>query len=244
MKKIKLYIPKDWNEMSETQLEKIAFLFNSSEANIKFYIKLFFILNGVKWWQFSKKARLRIVLRNCPLSELHKNYEYIFKENNRTIFPQVIKIKKTKYFPPQNQIANLTADEFAVVDDLHIQWRKTKNIECLQYLNAVLYTETKSRPLFDKDDLHEKALLFKDVPLAKLFAVETAYFGCKNNLVKRFKKAFPEPKPGAKPSKQKYGFGKVILGMAKGDLSKLEKIKQVNIYAFLEQFEEDLTPKQ
>jgi len=28
--------------------------------------------------------------------------------------------------------------------------------------------------------------------------------------------------------------------MAKGDLSKLETIKKVNIFAFLEQFEEDL----
>jgi hypothetical protein len=239
--KIKLQIPESWDQMKEKQFEKIAFLFNTSETNMKFYIQLFFILNAVKWWQFRKKAKLRLVLRNCPLSELQKNYEYIFKENNRTIFPK-IQIKKTKYFEPQNRIANLTADEFAVVDDLHIKWHETKNIEYLQYMAAVLYSITPKRTVFDKNELHQLAKPFSKLSLPKLFAIELAYFGCKNNLVKRFPKAFPKPAPGQTKPKKKYGFSKVILSMAKGDLSKLEQIKKVNIYTFLEQFEEDLTP--
>ncbi|HSD07897.1 hypothetical protein [Flavobacterium sp.] len=241
MKAIKLHIPNSWDDMSERQLGKIAVLFNSGKTDVKFYIELFFMLNNIKWWQFSKKAKLRIGLRNCPLSDLHKAYEYIFNENNRTVFPTFIKTNKGKYYPPQNRIANLTADEFAVVDDLHIKWRETKNIEYLQYMLAVLYTP-KQRPLFDKNELHDKALLFKNVPPKTLLTVELAYFGCKNNLVKRFPKAFPKAKKGDAKPKKKYGFAKVILGMAKGDLSKLELIKKVNIYTFLEQFEEDLTP--
>jgi len=141
-----------------------------------------------------------------------------------------------------NIIANLTADEFAVVDDLHIKWRETKNIEYLQYLASALYTATPKRPVFDKNELHTLAIPFAKLPLQKLFAIEMAYFGCKNNLVKRFPKAFPKPAPGQTKPKKKYGFSKVILSMAKGDLSKLEQIKKVNIYTFLEQFEEDLTP--
>jgi len=242
MKSINLHIPNSWDEMTEKQFEKIAFLFNTAETNIKFYIQLFFLLNNVKWWQFSKKAKLRIVLRNFPLSDLHKCYEFIFKDNNRTIFPERIKIGKVIYFPPQNRIANLTADEFAVVDDLHIKFRETKNIEFLQYMAAVLYTDSKTRPLFDKNELHEKAKPFSKLSASKLFAIELAYFGCKNNLVKRFPKAFPKAKPGSAPPKKKYGFSKVILSMAKGDLSKLDLIKKVNIFTFLEQFEEDLTP--
>ncbi len=242
MKDVKIYIPKSWDEMKQKQLENIAFLFNTSKTNVRFYVTLFFLLADYKWWQFSKKAKLRIVLRNCPLSDLHKSYEYVFKENNRTIFPDKIKIGKVHYFPPQNKIANLTADEFAVVDDLHIKFRETNNIEYLQYMAAVLYTTSKTRPLFDKNDLHDKALTFKRLPYKKLFAMELAYFGCKNSLVKRFPDAFPEAKPGSKNSKKKYGFSKVILSMAKGDLSKVETIKKVNIYTFLEQFEEDLTP--
>jgi len=241
MKAIRLYIPTSWDVMKEKQFSKIAFLFNTSDTDIKFYVKIFFLLNSIKWWQFSKKAKLRIILRNCRLSDLNKSYEYIFKENNRTIFPAEIKIKSKKFYPPQNRIANLTADEFAVIDDLHIKFRDTKNIEYLQYMVAVLYTEGKTRAPFEKNDLHEKAVVFKDVSLQKLYAIEMAYFGCKNSLVKRFPKAFPEPKNGATKPKKKYGFSKVILSMAKGDLSKLDLIKKVNIYTFLEQFEEDLT---
>lgn len=242
MKKININIPKSWDDMKPKQFEKIALLFNTSETNIKFYIQLFFLLTNVKWWQFRKKAKLRIVLRNCPLSDLHKSYDYIFKENNRTVFPDNIKIAKTKYFPPQNRIANFTADEFAIVDDLHIKFRETKNIEYLQYMAAVLYSPSKTRPVFDKNELHDRAKPFEKLSPAKLFAIELAYFGCKNNLVKRFPKAFPKSKPGAAKPNKKYGFSKVILSMAKGDLSKLDLIKKVNIYTFLEQFEEDLTP--
>jgi hypothetical protein len=240
--RINLNIPKSWDDMPELQLEKIAVLFNTSETNLQFYIKLFFLLNNVKWWQFTKKARIRIALRDCPLSDLHKSYEFVFKANNRTIFPKFIKTKKAIYFPPQNKIANITADEFAIVDDLHIKWRETKNFEFLQYMVAVLYTDSKTRPLFDKNELHEKAIIFKNVPAKKLLAIEMAYFGCKNSLVKRFPKAFPKALPGAAKPKKKYGFSKVILSMAKGDLSKLDLIKKINIYTFLEQFEEDLTP--
>ena len=228
--------------MSETQFEKIAFHFNTSETNVKFYIKLFFLLTNAKFWQFSKKAKMRIVLRTLPLSDLHKTYDFIFKDNNRTIFPDNIKIGKIKYFPPQNRISNLTADEFAIVDDLHIKWRETKKVEYLQYMAAVLYYASGKRGLFDKNELHDKAKPFSKLPIKKLLAIELAYFGCKNNLVKRFPKAFPKQKPGEAKPKKKYGFSKVILSMAKGDLSKLDLIKKVNIYTFLEQFEEDLTP--
>ncbi|WP_289659528.1 hypothetical protein [Flavobacterium panacagri] len=238
MKSLKLYIPETWDKMKEKQFERIAFLFNTSETNTLFYIKLFFLLTGVKWWQFSRKAKLRIVLRNYPLSDLQKNYEFIFKENNRTVFPKSIKFKKKKFFPPQNNIADLSADEFAVADDLHIKWRKTKNIEFLYYLAAVLYTVSKERPVFNKNNLHQYAIPFSKLPVCKLLAIELAYFGCKNNLVKRFSEAFKENK--TRSNKKQYGFSKVILSMAKGDLSKLESIKKVNIYSFLEQFEEDL----
>jgi hypothetical protein len=242
MKNIKFNIPKSWDEMSQKQFEKIALHFNTAETNVKFYITLFFLLTNVKWWQFAKKAKMRIVLRTVPLSDLHQNYDFIFKENNRTIFPDNIKIGKTKYFPPQNRISNLTADEFAIVDDLHIKWRETKNVEYLQYMAAVLYYGSGKRGSFDKNELHDKAKPFSKLSIKKLLAIELAYFGCKNNLVKRFPKAFPKQKPGEAKPKKKYGFSKVILSMAKGDLSKLDLIKKVNIYTFLEQFEEDLTP--
>lgn len=250
MKAIKIILPKSWNELTNRQLERLALLFSTTQPSAKFDIAVLFILLDIKWWQYIEKAKVRIVLWNVPMSEIRKNYNFIYTKNDRTVFLPFLKIKNQKslinnqksiVFPPQDRIANLTCDEFAVADDLHIKWRETKNVEYLHYLAAILYTRTKKRPDFDKNELHDKAKVFSRVPIEKLLAIEIAYFGCKNNIVKRFPKAFPKANPEASGTKnKKYGFGKVILSMAKGDLSKLETIKKVNIFAFLEQFEEDL----
>ena len=246
MKNIKILLPKSWNELTNRQLERLALLFSTMQPSAKFDIAVLFILLDIKWWQYIEKAKVRIVLWNVPMSELRKNYNFIYTKNDRTIFLPFLKtktqyLKPNTYFAPQDRIANLTCDEFAVADDLHIKWRETKNPEYLQYLAAVLYTPTKKRPEFDKNELHDKAKAFSKAPIEKLLAIEITYFGCKNNIVKRFPKAFPKASREASGTKnKKYGFGKVILAMAKGDLSKLEAIKKVNIFAFLEQFEDDL----
>jgi hypothetical protein len=242
-KKIKITLPKSWNELTAKQLQRVASLFNTMQPGAKFDLQILFILLDIKWWQFIEKSKIKIVLWNVPMSEIRKNYNFIYKENNRTAFAPFLKIKGFRsalFFPPQDRIANLTADEFAVADDLHIKWRETKDVEYLRYLAAILYTRTKTRPLFDKNELHDKAQVFKKAKLSELLAMEIAYFGCKNTITKRFPRVFPKPQPGAEKPKKNFGFGKVILSMTKGDLSKLETIKKVNIFAFLEQFEEDL----
>jgi hypothetical protein len=244
-KTIKITLPKSWNELSHRQLERIAFLFHTIKPSASFDLKILYILLDVKWFQFIEKAKIRIVLWNIPMSEIRKNYDFIYSKNDRTAFAKFLKLKvsttKSKVvYSCQDRLANLTADEFSVADDLHIKWRETKNVEYLHYLAAILYTKTTTRKEFDKNALHESALLFKKVPIAKLLAIEITYFGCKNHLVKRFPKVFPAPVLGVQKPKKNYGFGKIILAMTKGDLSKLETIKRVNIYAFLEQFEEDL----
>ncbi|MFV5696693.1 hypothetical protein ACM55G_14785 [Flavobacterium sp. LB3P122] len=244
-KTIKITLPKSWNELSNSQLERIAFLFHTMKPSARFDLKILYILLDLKWFQFIEKAKIRIVLWNIPMSEIRKNYDFIYSKNDRTAFAKFLKLKtavnRELVYACQDRLANLTADEFSVADDLHIKWRETKNIEYLHYLAAILYTKTTIRKEFDKNALHESALLFKKVPIAKLLAIEITYFGCKNHLVKRFPRVFPTPIPGTPKPKKNYGFGKIILAMTKGDLSKLETIKRVNIYAFLEQFEEDLT---
>ena len=196
MSTIIIILPKSWNELTNRQLERLALLFSTTQPSAKFDIAVLFILLDIKWWQYIEKAKVRIVLWNVPMSELRKNYAFVYSKNDRTIFLPFLKVCRLKsaacnlFFAPQDRIANLTCDEFAVADDLHIKWRETKNVEYLHYLAAVLYTKTKKRPDFDKNELHEKAKLFKKVPIEKLLAIEIAYFGCKNNIVKRFPKAF------------------------------------------------------
>jgi hypothetical protein len=241
MKSIKLTLPTSWDDLSEAQyLEVVRFIYsNQSPALIQ--LNIFMTLVAARWFHFRKKAHAFIVRKQVPLSELVTHFDFIFSKNERTIFPKSFKIKnKKRVHPPMNRIVNLTADEFAVCDDLHNQFRQTNNPEFLYYLAAALYVDDPiTRPLFDKNLLTTRHQDFKNVPLHKLLAIEIAWFGCKNYLRKRFPQVFPETQ-NPKKLRKKYGFGKVILQMCRGDLSKRPTIGATNIYTFLEQFETDI----
>ena len=234
--KINLNIPQSWNELNQKQFERIALLFSTAEPSLIRDIKLLKILVDAKWWQLKKKANLRLFLFQVPSSEWKGFIEFLLKENNRTHFIPVIKVGKKTYFAPADRIQNLDAEEFSVADDLHIRFRETQNPEYLQYLFHVLYSETEERKPFDKNKLEKQ--INKKVPMATLVITEMTYFGCKNYIANKFKKAFPKPTKKEKGTRK--GFGKVIQAMAKGDLSKLPIIERTNIYKFMQQFQDDI----
>jgi hypothetical protein len=233
---VKLNIPASWNELNQNQFEKIALLFTTAEPSLVRDIRLFKILVNAKWWQFILKGKFAYFLKQVPYSEWKQHIEFLIKENNRTVFEPIIKVKNKTYYAPMDRIQNLTADEFAVADDLHIRYRETQNIEFLQYLFHVLYQEQEDRVLFVKN--HLPKLINKNIPVKTLIATELVYFGSKNHMVSKFKKAFP--KSSKKSNGTRTGFGKVIQKMAKDDLSKAPIIKQTNIYEFLTQFQDDI----
>jgi hypothetical protein len=234
--KINLNIPQSWNELNQKQFERIALLFSTVEPSLIRDIKLLKILVDAKWWQFKKKANLRLFLFQVPYSEWKQFIDFLLKENNRTKFIPVIKVGNKTYFAPADRIQNLDAEEFAVADDLHIRFRETQNPEYLQYLFHVLYSETEERKPFDRNKLEKQ--INNKIPMATLVITEITYFGCKNYIANKFKKAFP--KSNKKETGPRKGFGKVIQAMAKGDLSKLPIIERTNIYKFMQQFQDDI----
>ena len=234
--KINLNTPQSWNELNQKQFERIALLFSTAEPSQIRDIKLLKILVDAKWWQLKKKANLRLFLFQVPYSEWKVFIDFLLKENNRTNFIPVIKVGNKTYFAPADRIQNLDAEEFAVADDLHIRFRETQNPEYLQYLFHVLYSETEERKPFDKNKLEKQ--INKKIPMATLVITEMTYFGCKNYIANKFKKAFP--KSNKKETGPRKGFGKIIQAMAKGDLSKLPTIERTNIYKFLQQFQDDI----
>ena len=234
---INVNIPKSWNDLSDRQFFKLAKLIYNSTDNKKFDLKCFIILLNIKWWQLNKLQNSNIIFRQVPVSELKHFYKFIYSNNDRTIFPKII----NGFHAPMPKLTNLTVEEFSVADDLHIKWRNTKNIEFLVYLAATLYSkELNPRDKFDKNNLPQKIKYFSKVPIEKLIAVELAYFGSKNSIVKRFPKAFPQ---NVKKSNSRYGFGKVILQMAGGKFGNHEQTKNTNVYTFLEEFNENLKSK-
>ena len=234
--KINLNIPQSWNELNQEQFERIALLFSAAEPSLIRDIKLIKILVDAKWQQLKKKANFRLFLFQVPYSEWKGFIEFLLKENNRTNFIPLIKVGKKTYFAPADRIQNLDAEEFAVADDLHIRFRETQNPEYLQYLFHVLYSETEERKPFDKNKLEKQ--INKKIPMETLVITEMTYFGCKNYIANKFKKAFP--KSTKKETGPRKGFGKIIQAMAKGDLSKLPIIERTNIYKFMQQFQDDI----
>lgn len=233
---LKINIPTSWNNLNSYQLQKVMYILYTVPAGIKQDKAILKALLNVKWYNVKQRGKLKLLLLNVPLSQLREYYQFIFKQNNRTNFLPTIKTKKGVMHGPMPKLLNITAAEFAAADDLHNKWLQTKQPEYLQYLTAILYTP-KPRPEFNKLNLHDMAAVFNKTPFKTLLAVHVAYSGSKQHLVKTFKKVFAK---GNKQQKAKYGFGKVILEMAKGDLSKHQTIKQVNIYTFLEQFQQDI----
>lgn len=179
-------------------------------------------------------------MRNVPLSELKKSYDYIYTTIGRTKFPLTVKNNDgVVHYPPLDNIANITVDEFANADDLHIKFRETKNLEYLQMLTAILYVPSvMKRPEFTKEILPHLSDSFSKVPVEQLLAIELTYFGCKTALTKRFPKAFP--KNAGKSNGKKYGFAKVILQMAGQKFGNHAETRKTNIYTFLEQFQQDI----
>ncbi|UOX32427.1 hypothetical protein LXD69_10220 [Flavobacterium sediminilitoris] len=239
--RININIPAKWNELNQKQFERIALLISTSDASLIRDIRLLKVLFNFKWYHFKKSANFYYFLSQVPYSEWKKYIAFILTDNNRTKFEPIIKVGKKLYYGPMDRIINLTADEFAVADDLHIRFRETKDIEFAQNLFHVLYQEQPQRKLFNKLDLPGQ--INKAVSNETLLATEIAYFGCKNHIANKFKKAFPKSKAGAS-SKNRTGFGKIIQQMAKGDLSKTPIIKQTNIYEFLFQFQDDIETMQ
>ena len=235
---LRINIPKSWNDLTDPQMQKMGALVYSGKSGVVFDLLCIRILMDIRWYQLRKSMKLAYVLSQVPLSELKQHYNYIYKENNRTIFPPVI----NGFHAPLDKITNLTADEFSVADDLHIKWRETQNKDFLVYLIAVLYSSTKQpREVFDKNNLPDKIKHFEKVPLHLMLVVELTYFGCKNNLVTRFPKAFPTASKKMAAKNKKYGFGKVILQMAGGKFGNHEQTKTTNIYTFLEEFTQNLS---
>lgn len=236
MKSLKFHIPKTWNELSHSQFIKVVRILHTTAPGKHQDKAILKVLLNIKFWQFGKKMKFKLLLINVPLSEMKTHFQYIFQESDRTDFITSLKIKGETYHAPMPRIINLTAAEFAAADDLNNKFLKTRNPEYLHYLVAVLYTPF-PRPVFNKLDLEAKSKTFKHLSEIKLIAIHICFSGCKNAIAKRFKKVFPKTNSKKEP---KYGFGKVILQMCRQDLSKFDNISNINIYTFLEQFQDDI----
>ena len=238
---INITIPTSWNDLTDRQLKKLAGIFHSKKNTIQDVLVLFTLLN-VRWWQFRKTFKVGRILKNVGLTELKKHYSFLYEKQERTKFITSFKVKDKLLFSPNERITNLTVDEFAHAEDLFLGWHKTKDIEYLQYLTAVLYRELtgySKRTPFDKTELEERATALSKTDKTIFLATAMTYQGCREYLYTQFPKVFPKTTKKQNTPKSS-GFGKLILHESGKKFGTHNETKSTNVYTFLSEFEEQL----
>ncbi|CAA0149597.1 conserved hypothetical protein [Tenacibaculum maritimum] len=238
---ININIPANWNDLTERQLKKLAGIFHSKKNKTQDVLVLFILLN-IRWWQFKKIFNIGKVLRSVGISELKSYYTFLYEKQERTKFIKSIKVNGKRLFSPNERITNLNVDEFAHVEDLYLGWSKTKDIEYLHYLTAVLYREKNKkgkRLLFDKIELEERAKALSKINVQILLATVLTYQGCREYLYTQFPVVFPKTTKKTKTPNSS-GFGKLILHLSGKKFGSHRETKTTNVYTFLSEFEEQL----
>ena len=238
---ININIPANWNDLTEGQLKKLAGIFHSEKNKIQDILTLFILLN-IRWWQFRKAYKIGIVLKNVGISELKTHYSFLYQKQERTKFINTIKVKGNRLFSPNERITNLNVEEFAHAEDLYLGWHKTKDIEYLHYLTAVLYREKNekgNRLLFDKTELEARATALSKTDKKLLLATAITYQGCREYLYTQFPTVFPKSTKKQKTPNTS-GFGKLILHLSGAKFGSHNETKTTNVYTFLSEFEEQL----
>lgn len=253
---INLTLPQSWENLTPTQLKRLATLLitmpsksiATKKTQIAFDLGVLLILLNIKWWQFKKINSARKLVKNYRFQDIKKHYNFIYTKTNLKNFIPSIVLNKTLYTGPAPFMLSVTAYEFSVADDMYLRFSNETNpdkkIEYAQYLSAVLYKPSNA-PEFNIVNLEAMREPFKKAPQDFLHACALSYTGCRVQLEGRYKRVFPKAPAGikTKAKSKKYGFGKILLQMAGGKFGTHEETKRTPLHTFLEQLNEDLTPK-
>lgn len=247
MKHIAIHIPEGWEQLTDRQLSRISVLFYKEMRPVLFDVCMLMELMGMRWFHFKRYIRLRWALRSIPISDLKKQYLWVYEVSNRITFLP----KYKRLCAPSKFLLDLTIAEFAVVDDLYIRFQKSEvlgeRIDIMHHIAAILYVEKGAdRGKFKKADLPLRVSAFAKAPPSFLYAMMVTYQGCRNGLEKRYHRVFKSSGGGTNslgvPQKQ-YGFGKVILNMSGGKFGNYAETAATPLHTFMEQLNEELTNK-
>lgn len=241
--KNKIVIPESWNDLTPSQLRKVASLQHSNLKGVFFDYRVLIILLNVRWFQFLKQFKVIHIINNIAFSDLKKEYSWYYEKVGLTTFIPSLNLKREKFYSPSDRINNLTIDEFAHADDLYIGWLNFNKIEYLQMLAAVLYRENDEkgkRTNFDKQELTDRTKLFKKVDRKTLLAISLSYQGSRFHITHKFKYVFPKNKNKNVAFKlpKRSDFGKVIMHISGGKFGNYKDTKHTNVYTFLAEYDE------
>jgi len=258
---INLTVPKNWNELSQIQLENVVYhMFcykeivsedngDNSNATARLFIEL-----GKELLRGNNKTNIKEALTEITADAMRDFTKFLYKDVDRTKFPAPIKIKNTLYHPPDQRLRNITIGEFAYADAVFFRFKSKNEKAWLSVLCAALYREssaekieTDTRKPFSKLSVDQRAKIFHRISIKKRLAIAAAFEGSRNHITKSFPNLFPkkedhedEPNPAPTKPPAYTSFREIIFEKIDGDPAKFKNTNEMLAYDFFDIVERDL----
>lgn len=234
---INISVARSWSELSDWQVEEIAYLYLNADVNDFFdaYSKMVMICYHQELKPRNASA-LRKLFSEIPVSELAKETKFLLESTDFHRFPEIPGLIK-----PADRLGNITIRHFSTIDLMFHSWHKEKSILNLKKLVASLYRINET---YDDLDLVKVDTITRNLPVKKMSAIALAYKFTRIYLEKKYPIIFPNEKESkeekTKPVflKKEYKyipFDKTIIAMAmdeKQPLGKKQDVNNVRIYEF------------
>ena len=232
-------IARNWNELNDWQLKKIASELFSSHSNERksFLLTFYLFASSNRLWSWVK---LLILLLRVPSSQLKTYASFLYKTDDLTRFPKKICSGFGFLYGPADRLSNITINEYAHADLFYYRWRKTKNVQDLNRLVSVLYRpkakeghSSDKRRAFNGSELKFHARRAQKLSLKTKRVVAMAFQGSRTLIVTRYKHVFKRSTGG----ENYVPLTKIIASMAGGDpqpFGDFYKTKQAGLYDFFD----------
>lgn len=239
-------IPSSWNELNLSQLTFIAKNWDSwkliagqnfSLIKVKCQI-LYKLLPGTKS-EVKKRAEVISQMDNQSIYDLASLTSFIIEENYLTKNPlPTITIKGHKLVGPSDRMASITGFEFAFADSQYLKYHKTKDIDALNTLIAILYRKAGDA---EKGEIQEpfnhklvsnykkivQGLSSADKQLILLF-----YIGSRNKIVENNREVFTQENSN---SAENNTWIDVIMAMSAGKFGTFNETGSMDFHILLKE---------
>lgn len=213
--------PTHWNEFTQKQLLYVAKLLSLELSKEDIVVALTAFFAGMNMRELER-------INPYIFKELEHQYNFLFKKIKLTkqLLPK-IKLRLKSFEGPLEGLSDFTYERFIIFSETYFNgYISTKDETYLDLLIATLYVRKGKR--FSVDEIENNAVILSKLSDAYKTAILLFYQGSRNFFATKFPQLFP-----TKEEKQKtenYDFLRVIELLNKGDVSKNNEIKNINIY--------------
>jgi hypothetical protein len=218
----KFQIPGKWNELSKSQLLKIAQLFSKKLTKETFEVLLISYFTGIK------PENMKII--SSSLSEIAALFNFIHNKITLTKnFLPELTVKKKILYGPEDGLLNLTFEQFIIYsENAYREYSKNQSPEILDYFISTLYTFKQSE--FNEKHISAIQKLITKIPSWEKTAIFLFYVGSRNYLVDKYKELFSNTSQTSDKNTDPLAFLKLIDQLNNEDVTKNEMVKTSKIY--------------